>query len=481
MKDQINSIPLKPMGMSANISDRICLRLPLRTGVQASSSSRVQTLSRYARWYPLWFFQLYLLGSILVFAGGPVEFDVDNAFYLYSYVLAGQIAIAVGYWLGIGKSVTKYCGWFSISAVIKATILTTLLISPLTLIDRNQSAGSLTEAITNPGAAYAERAERLMDQDSAPIIAILRALSGPLLGLFMPLGVIYYGRQSGNWRTLWKLGLVALLCEPLFLGVAKGLFEFILLMPWIMWMRRNVRTAHFGVVARKNPARQRKRPWSLAKKFWIALLGVGVTTVVLFYFSYSRQSRYGLTGSDYPPWTTGWSKDLYGIALPQSVEYPTFMICRYWTQGYFGLAECLKLDFEWDYGIGHSKFLMRYLGTLGSDPDYLLNRCYPYRLDAETGYSATNYWHTIYPWLASDLTFPGAILCVGLFGYLLARSWKETLWGENPFAAGFLCQMLLLFYYVPANNARLMFSEEAIAFWGLFFLWTITSQRRSLR
>ena len=425
---------------------------------------------------------MYLLGSLFVFAVGPVEFEVTDPWTLYGFVLMGQVAIAAGYWLGISKTSSTYNAWVSTPTVIKSTILATLLLSPMTLIDRNQGARSLTEAITNPGAIYAERTERLMDQNSATVVAVLRALCGPLLGLFMPLGVIYYGRLTAAWRLLWKVGLLALLLEPVLLGVAKGLFEFLLLMPWILWLRQHVRTAKPPSTSDgATTQRIHSNRWSLARKVWTGLVGVVVTSVILLYFSHSRQSRYGLAGSDYPPWTTGWSKDLYGIKLPASVEYPSFMLCRYWTQGYFGLAECLQLPFEWDYGIGHSKFLMRYAGSLGSDPDYFLNRCYPYRLGAETGYSATNYWHTIYPWLASDLTFPGAIVCIGLFAYLLARAWRETLWGENPFAAGFLCQMLLLFYYIPANNARLMFSEEAIAFWGLFFLWTMTSRRPRIR
>ncbi|MBV9122201.1 MAG: hypothetical protein JO112_02425, partial [Planctomycetes bacterium] len=104
-------------------------------------------------------------------------------------------------------------------------------------------------------------------------------------------------------------------------------------------------------------------------------------------------------------------------------------------------------------------------------PDFFYDRCYPARLECTTGYSAESYWHTIYPWLASDLTFPGALVFMGLMAYLLARAWSDSLRGDNPFALGFLAQILLMFYYIPCNNVRLQFAEEIITFWGLLVLW----------
>ena len=114
---------------------------------------------------------------------------------------------------------------------------------------------------------------------------------------------------------------------------------------------------------------------------------------------------------------------------------------------------------------------MRYAGKFATDPDFVWNRCYPVRLESETGYEFNHHWHTIYPWLASDLTFPGAILFMGIMAYLLAQSWQDAIRGENAFAIGFFAQLLLMFFYVPANNVRLMYSEESLMFWGLLIMW----------
>jgi hypothetical protein len=45
---------------------------------------------------------------------------------------------------------------------------------------------------------------------------------------------------------------------------------------------------------------------------------------------------------------------------------------------------------------------------------------------------------------------------------------------ENPFALGFLSQIMLMFWYIPANNLRLANPEAAFAFYGLLALWLVT-------
>ncbi|WP_146451901.1 hypothetical protein [Bythopirellula polymerisocia] len=363
--------------------------------------------------------------------------------------------------------------------MLKLAILAMLIMSPITIYNRDRSEVSITEAITNPGAAYAARAERLNNRESAPLVSIVRALLGPIFGLFVPLGVIHLKGKRDAWKTLWRIGLLSLLVESILVGAAKGLFDLALVLPWLLWLRFHTGSSTESQHSTRTQARvNRRRNWSFAQKVLLVSITLSALLAGILYFGYSRQSRYELSGGSYPLWTTCWSKDLYGVTLPESVEYPVYMLSRYWTQGYLGLSECLELPFEWSFGIGHSTFLMRYAGILSSNPNYFLNKSYPYRLESETGYSVAHYWHTIYPWLASDLSFPGSILGIAVLAYLLGRAWKDAMWGQNPFAAGFLGQILLLFYYIPANNVRLMFSEEAIAFWGLLFLWKITSRTR---
>lgn len=456
------------------------LRGVTRPGARAiSGSRRGEVASLTARLLPMLFFGTYLFGSIVVFAFGPACYEVLNPTTLYSYVLLSQAIIALGYWIGIQDRPTTYRGKSSAVKLLQVSILLTLVILPATFSQRNYGDVSLTSALLDPGAVYNARLQSLQGRDEVPIVQICRGLSGPILGLLFPLGAMFLHRLPKTWRILWAVALAGTAAETLMSGTAKGIFDLILILPWLLWLR-------FGHHEDKQPAPKTNQPITRkrrAKRSPLTKLGVVALTVIILgvgfqYFGYSRQSRYGLSGSDYPPYTTGWSETMYHVPIPPSIEYPLYVVSEYWTHGYVGLSECLDLPFVWGYGIGHSSVLMNYAGAIAGDESYFVERSYPARLEAETGYDSYTHWHTIYPWLASDLTFPGAAICLGLLAWLFARVWSDCLLGANPYAFAFLGQLLLVFYYIPANNVRLMFSEEAITFWGLLFLWLFTRGRR---
>lgn len=467
--------PSRPRPMPRHV--RVPLRNP-RSSAAILSGQGLAAASRRplftARVYPLVFFTIYLLGSVLVFAFGPCQFEVKNAPTLYLFLMAGQVAILAGYLLGASYPGCRYSSLLSVDTVVRIAIVISVCSLPITLSSRNFGQLSLTEALLDPGKAYAARMQEVTSRESLSIASVLRAVLGPFLGLCVPCGIVYRKRLSVAWRWAWAIAVCALVVESLFVGAAKGMFDVVLVIPWFVWLSFNqgqdVRASAAALVTRI----RRSKGVNWGKKIALVAITIGVLAGGLKYFAHSRQSRYGMAGDEYPPWTTGWSEPLYGVALPPSVEYLTHTLAFYWAHGYVGLAECLDLPFEWSFGVGHSTFLMRYAGQFIADPEFFFDRCYPIRLEQQTGYSASNYWHTIYPWLASDCTFPGSILMIGFLAFLLSRAWQDCLWGANPFAVGLLSQMLLMFYYIPANNSRLMFSEDILTFWGLVALWQLT-------
>ncbi len=432
--------------------------------------------SRLVRLAPILFFELYLTGSVLVFAFGPVQFTVFNQTTLYTYLALGQLAIAMGFKLGMANPPRRYAGYISVRRLLPLTILLTLVLLPITLHYRNYGNLSLSEALADPNAAYMARLKSFEEESFVGLI-LARGLSAPLLALFMPLGIVY-GRSMGLfWKVLWGIGMVGILALAIFSGAAMGLFDMVLVIPWMLWLAVHHRSVQESSDTQNFCKRKKSNPWM--KRLTL----VAVTLVVMFagikYFGHSRQARYQLSGNQYPHWTIGWSEELYGFPLPDSLEYTSYMICNYWSHGYEGLSLCLELPFEWSYGCGHSRLLTHCAAMLGADASLITETTYPLRLQADSGYDAFGVWHTAYPWLASDLTFFGAIVFMGWMGYLLALVWKDAVCKTNPFAVGFLVQILMFFYYIPANNGRISFPEEAIAFWGTLMLWLLTRERRT--
>jgi hypothetical protein len=86
-------------------------------------------------------------------------------------------------------------------------------------------------------------------------------------------------------------------------------------------------------------------------------------------------------------------------------------------------------------------------------------------------------WSTVYPWWASDVSFPGTLLVVFVIGRLFALSWLDTLQGSNPFAVAMLAQFSIMIAYFPANNQCLQEAEHLTAFLGILILWLATRRK----
>jgi hypothetical protein len=95
------------------------------------------------------------------------------------------------------------------------------------------------------------------------------------------------------------------------------------------------------------------------------------------------------------------------------------------------------------------------------------------------GWNAYAQWSSIYPWIASDVSFPGVFVVVFLIGRLFAQSWADTLRGSNPFAVSIFAQFVLMLLYFPANNQLLQSGEGVTCFVGTLVAWRLT--RRKVR
>lgn len=109
-------------------------------------------------------------------------------------------------------------------------------------------------------------------------------------------------------------------------------------------------------------------------------------------------------------------------------------------------------------------------------PGTISDLTYPARLE-KFGLRRYADYHTFYVWIASDVSFPGAIIVVFLIGRLLGLVWIDVLRLENPFAVALFPLLILMIFYFPANNQVLGFGPTATAFWAMLVLWMWTGKR----
>jgi len=163
--------------------------------------------------------------------------------------------------------------------------------------------------------------------------------------------------------------------------------------------------------------------------------------------------------------------------MPDAARSIVLGIDIYVTHGYQALSLALQEPFVPMFGIGSSMFLTRQVSRVTGNA-LLGEMSYPARIEKH-GWDALRLWSSIYPWIASDVSFPGTILVLFLIGRLFALSWLDTLRGTNPFAVVIFAQFLIMLFYFPANNQLLQSGEGFTGFWVTLFIWLRTRSRSS--
>lgn len=138
----------------------------------------------------------------------------------------------------------------------------------------------------------------------------------------------------------------------------------------------------------------------------------------------------------------------------------------YFTNGLYGLYLSLTLPFEWTYFVGNSYSLGRIVEIVVSSNGVVLEHTYPYRVGVIYGWGFDK-WHSLFAWLASDITFFGVIFITPLFSFLYARLWLQAIKASNPFAGPLFIYLSLGIIFSYANN-QIMHSLSGVIV--LFFL-----------
>jgi hypothetical protein len=164
--------------------------------------------------------------------------------------------------------------------------------------------------------------------------------------------------------------------------------------------------------------------------------------------------------------------------LPPLGQVGFLGLSMYFSEGYQALAMCLEEPWVPCYGIGNSYFLERQAQRL-TGVDSLWKRSYPARIERR-GWDSEGLWSSIYPWIASDLSFPGSLGAIFMIGWLFARVWRDVLVGENPFAVALFAQLVLMVFYFPANNQIMQSGEGLSAFLVTLIVWRWTRNKDSV-
>lgn len=143
--------------------------------------------------------------------------------------------------------------------------------------------------------------------------------------------------------------------------------------------------------------------------------------------------------------------------LGDDLGFSLGMFLGYFTNGLYGLNLSLSMDFEWTYFVGSSYSVAKVIEFIFATD--ILSHSYPLRA-GDLGWGLDK-WHSLFSWLASDLTFPGVLALSLVFGVFYGRVWLKGLDNRNPFARPLFLYLSLGLIFSFSNN-QLMHSLSGV-------------------
>ena len=264
-------------------------------------------------------------------------------------------------------------------------------------------------------------------------------------------GVVLYWKRLGTYRIY---GLIAILLVAIynmsFVGSIKELGDIIVFVSVSYIIKRD----------RDKPVN--KTLLAIIIVAAVALFGFILYTRTLGY-------QYGLSRSVDKYYFKFNTNNLFYKWCSPSIAYSLTMLSTYLTQGYYGLSLSLQSPFTFTWGIGNSFTFAAYFNAyFGLD---LRKYTYPFLAQEKFGYPALEFWSSMFPWLASDYTWVGAVIIIGLLARLYASLWDECNRSEDFFPGVFFAHLTIMWLYLPCNNQIMQTLQSTLTTIILFIIY----------
>ncbi|MBY4966244.1 hypothetical protein FAJ35_05820 [Streptococcus suis] len=155
------------------------------------------------------------------------------------------------------------------------------------------------------------------------------------------------------------------------------------------------------------------------------------------------------------------------------LKYDVCNLMSYLTQGFYGLSLSFQVPFEWSYMLGSVRGLNSIISQVFPFIPNTIDLTYPLRAGEIFNLDGLANWYSIFPWLASDLTFGGALLYMGGCAWLFMRCWIQSVKYDNPIAFTLLVLLIIQYVFLIANNQLFVQRGESLATVCLLFFYCI--------
>jgi len=429
---------------------------------------------------PMNIFQIYLLSTFLLFLFGPFIWEIDNYLELIIYVIVYFTSLYFGYYHFSKKINLININVGNIDAydkkIARIFIFSCFFTIFYSVVFKYSATGSLevsSDIFSNLGDSYFERL-KYSENDSSNLTYIPMQICTLLYVatyFYIPIAVLYWEKFKKSFKIILFVTASINAITWLSMGTNKGLGDLLILFMFSFLYKT---IAFYS---------------SDLKKYMIRFTLICLIPIIIFFtiFTLTQQQRSGFSGYTAESVYTNTILHRYVTYDENNIILSIFgdvgknailSSYGYVSMGYFGLAKCLELPFEWTYGMGHSRALTSYVDQyFGYDSE---NKNYLIRNERKTGWPAGMFWSTVFPWLASDLTFPGVALFMFFVGAFFCTVWKRFLIHRDFISLVVLCQITIFIIYIPANNQLF---QSRMSFFGSISILIIYvfSSKKSIR
>lgn len=436
-----------------------------KTGDTTIKASQEKLISkRNNRLYtPLILFIWYIFITLLISLYGPWEYIGFNKIYMVTFIFVFLIAITATFSyfvnsptdkrLSLGsKEKKRFFSGDGIKYTKRCIELSLLLFSVMIVIKITEVGLPNTDNLfASMAMAYTNKAEYVGQLNKS---AWLFNYFSIVYVIAIILGAYYFNKLNKFYKILYLFVIFeSLTYHVLYVGNQKALGDLIIYISSAVFIKFI----------------------QLGKKLKMKNLFIIVIAIMAIFLLFANilVNRMELWGVEYYSVggraflnTDHWMLSLFNNDLKLGIG--TFLY--YVSHGYYGLSLSIELPFVWSHGYGSSFALTEIFNKILPLTDDII-ASYPIRMESATSWNAYANWHTIFPWLASDLTFPGAIVFLCIVIAIYAKSWKWILKRGHWVNILMFCHVNILLLYVPANNQLFQTRTSLIVTVIIFVLW----------
>ena len=401
---------------------------------------------------PMRYSQYYLWGTVVAFLMSNLVDEVKNFPSLMAFLILSFGGFYAGYRVAIGSynaypapaRLPDYGDNRRQQYLVFAGALYLLIWGFNQFLEFGASGlGEVLQRILSPGAAYDAKFDVYNAQTDndyvSPLVQVL-TIASIFYGMFLPLAVASWFNLTNMMKWLVGFAAIVYVMSYLFIGTMKGIGDVVLFI-----------VCGAAIIVGKRALLGQGA--IIGRRVRRVLLGFGLLFFTYMAFNQvQRAEQFRITESA----IVGDVSDTFiARTFGPEAAYGFYQVLAYPSHGYLGLSHSMSVPFEFSHGAGLSQafesYRLQYFG--GQDNIYAT---YPYRSERSTGWPAGMFWSTIFPWLASDLTFYIVPIFMAAIGAVFARIWVNCLYKNNVLSLTTLGQLFVFVAFIPANNQVLM-------------------------